>query len=66
MSSTTQEKYTEEEIKQIKECQLHGYIYTNPGALWYSPNVTGQYSMYAPPCNGCKMGCDEKRILKTH
>ena len=64
MSSTTQQKYTEDEIKIIKECKLHAYMYTNPGALWYSPNVSGFYSIYAPSCNGCKMGHDEKRILK--
>jgi hypothetical protein len=65
MSSTTEVKYTEEEVKTIKECPLHAQMYVNPGGLWYSMNVSGQYSEYAPSCNGCKMGCNEKRILET-
>lgn len=65
MSSTTQQTYTEEEVKKIKECNLHAQMYVNPGGLWYSMNVSGQYSDYTPPCNGCKMGCNEKRILKV-
>lgn len=56
--------YTEEEIKKIEKCELHANMYVNPGGLWYSSNVSGSYSDYAPACNGCKMGCDEKRISK--
>lgn len=56
MVSTTEDKsikYTEEEVKKIKKCPLHGYMYTNPGGLWYSANSSGMYSTYAPMCNGC-------------
>ena len=52
-------KYTEEEIKKIKECALHEPLYTKPGRLWYSPNSSG-YCIYAPPCNGCKMGYEDR------
>ena len=59
MASNTEGKYTEEEVKKIKECPLHANMYINPGGLWYSANSSG-YSTYSPPCNGCKMGCEDR------
>jgi len=49
------------EEPRVADCELHGPMERNNdpskggGALWYSPNNFG-YSMYSPPCNGCKMG----------
>lgn len=59
VATETKNKYTEEEIAKIKKCGLHGHMYTNPGGLWYAPNSFG-YSTYSPPCNGCKMGCEDR------
>ena len=46
---------------RVADCELHGPMERNNeaggggAALWYSPNSRG-YSMYSPPCNGCRMG----------
>jgi len=40
------------------ECALHKGRLT--GGLHYAPNTMGNYSMYAPPCNGCDFGKEER------
>ena len=42
--------------QQVLDCPLHGPPAREPGRLWYSKNVHGQYAMFAPPCNGCEEG----------
>ena len=38
-------------------CPLHRGRLT--GGLYYAPNTMGNYSMYAPACNGCSFGLEE-------
>jgi hypothetical protein len=52
------EGYTEVEVEKITQCALHGRSFLNPCALAHTRNSWG-YSMYAPPCNGCKIGMKE-------
>jgi hypothetical protein len=42
------------------ECALHKGRLT--GGLFYAPNTMGQYAMYAPSCNGCEFGRDERAM----
>ena len=39
-------------------CPLHRGGYANE--LGYSRNVSGYYSMYSPPCSGCRTGQAER------
>ena len=46
---------------QSLACELHGPM-VQPGGcgLWYTMNESGNYSTYAPPCNGCSYGAREQ------
>lgn len=39
----------------VEQCSLHN------SRSMYTPNTSGYYSMYAPPCNGCIIGREEER-----
>jgi len=43
--------------QQTRDCKLHGPQLK--GGISHSANERG-YSMYAPPCNGCKKGQEER------
>lgn len=45
---------TPEEIDDPMNCDLHRCHVT--GGLGYTRNASGNYSMYAPPCSGCRIG----------
>ena len=44
-------------MTEQSNCPLHRGRLT--GGLYYSPNTMGNYSMYAPSCNGCNFGIEE-------
>ena len=52
------------EAPAVLDCALHGPPMRNPGGLWFSPNESGTYSSYAPPCNGCEHGVADACIAK--
>jgi ADP-sugar diphosphatase len=48
---------TPEEIADPMNCDLHRCHVT--GGLGYTRNGSGNYSMFAPPCSGCRIGMEE-------
>ncbi len=52
------------EAPAILDCALHGPPMRNPRGLWFSPNESGTYSSYAPPCNGCAHGVADACIAR--
>jgi len=52
------------EAPAVLDCRLHGPPMRNPRGLWFSPNESGTYSSYAPPCNGCAHGVADACIAK--
>jgi hypothetical protein len=52
------------EAPAILDCRLHGPPMRNPRGLWFSPNESGTYSSYAPPCNGCAHGVADACIAR--
>jgi hypothetical protein len=52
------------EAPAVLDCALHGPPMRNPRGLWFSPDESGTYSRYAPPCNGCAHGVADACIAK--